>query len=141
MAKPPESGNTQEGLDAGAAKAREARKALFRQGRAKQATRSASASAPRSARYYPPSVQPELAIDGPEFSRLYQTGMGDHDRVQRPVEFAGPEVEELPQLGKVGVQIVPLPDEILQNGGVIRHAVEDVRGGEPEALELAAEIH
>jgi hypothetical protein len=40
----------------------------------------------------------------------------------------------------MGMQIVLLPDETLQDAGVVRQAIEDVGGRQTEPFELAAEV-
>src|SRR5687768_10557387 len=58
------------------------------------------------------------------------------DAVQLAVDVPGPEVEELAQLGIVGIQIVMLPDKGLQQARMVGQVVDDLGGGEAIALEL-----
>jgi hypothetical protein len=57
----------------------------------------------------------------------------------RTVAFARPEIEEFRQLREM-MQILLLPDEILQDAGVVRLAIEDVGGRQTDPFELAAEV-
>src|SRR5579862_8207309 len=50
-----------------------------------------------------------------------------------------PEFEELVQLGKIGREVEFLPDEALQQGGVVGQPVDDLRGGEPVPFALQLE--
>src|SRR5580704_8021891 len=86
------------------------------------------------------SVQPEFRADRLEFRRLDESRMPYGHRVEQTVELACPEVEKLLKLREVRMQVVMLPDEVLQDIGVIGHAVKDVGGGQPKPLELAAEV-
>ena len=60
--------------------------------------------------------------------------------MKQTVEFARPEIEELFEFGKVRVQVILLPNEVLQNVGVIRHAVKDAGCCQPKPFELTAEV-
>src|SRR5271170_3921743 len=86
------------------------------------------------------SVQPEFRADCLKFRRLDQARVGDGDRVQQALELARPEIQEFLQLGKMGMQVVLLPNEILQNPGMVRHVVEDARRRQAVPFELAAEV-
>src|SRR5271163_1528684 len=59
------------------------------------------------------SIQPELLSDRLEFRRLDQPRVGHGDRMQQTVEFARPEIQELHELRKMGMQVVLLPDVVL----------------------------
>src|SRR5437660_435982 len=63
----------------------------------------------------------------------------DIDRVQLALDVLFPEFEKLAQLGKFGGEIEFLPDEALQQRGVVRQPVDDLRGGEPVAHDLQLE--
>jgi hypothetical protein len=86
------------------------------------------------------SVQAEFAVDRFDLGGLDQPRMRHRHRVQRPLELLQPEIEEFVELGKFRAQIVLLPDIGLQKPPMIRPAVENVGGGQPISLELAAEI-
>ena len=85
-------------------------------------------------------MQLELAADRLDLGRRDQARMRDLDRMQRAVERLRPEVEKLLQHRKFRAEIVLLPDVGLQQPGMIRTAIENVRGGQPVAFKLAAEI-
>src|SRR6266480_8006192 len=55
-------------------------------------------------------VQPEHAVDGPQFGRLDQLGMRHGNREQRALELLLPEGKEIFQRWKFRKQIVILPD-------------------------------
>src|SRR5258708_3542791 len=61
-------------------------------------------------------------------------------RMKQAVQFARPEVEELLEFWEVGMQVMLLPDEVLKNVRVIRHAIKDTGGRQSKPLELTAEI-
>src|SRR5271155_2937259 len=79
-------------------------------------------------------IQPELRSDRLKFRRLDQPRVGHGDRMQQTIEFARPEIQELHQFRKMGMQVVLLPDVVLQDPGMVRHMVEDVGGGEAVAF-------
>src|ERR1700733_7467753 len=66
--------------------------------------------------------------------------MRHRHRVKQAVDLECPEIEKLLKLREVWMQVVMLPDEVLQDIGVIGHAIKDVGGGQPKPLELAAEV-
>src|SRR5262245_18974166 len=66
--------------------------------------------------------------------------MGDRDRMQRAFQGALPEQEEFLQLRKLRAEIVVLPDVALEQPGMDGTAIEDVRRGQPVAIELLLEI-
>src|SRR5579872_6801581 len=57
----------------------------------------------------------------------------DVDRVQFALDVAAPEFEEFAELGKLRGEVEFLPDERLQEGRVVRQAVEDFGGRQPVA--------
>src|SRR5271170_1817068 len=61
------------------------------------------------------------------------------DRVQLALDVLLPEFEELAQLGKIRSEIEFLPDEALQQRGMVRKQVDDLCGGEPVPLGLQLE--
>src|SRR6202030_2096518 len=89
---------------------------------------------------YKQLMQTELAVDRADFDGTDEARMRHRHRVQRAVERALPEAEEFLQQGKLRPQIVVLPHVGLQQPAIIGAAVEDARGGQAIALELAAEI-
>src|SRR5258708_30113018 len=86
------------------------------------------------------SVQPELRADRLEFRRLDEACMSYRHRMKQAIEFARPEVEELLELGEMRMQVVLLPDEVLQNVRVIGHSIKDTGGRQSKPLELTAEV-
>src|SRR4249919_194900 len=85
-------------------------------------------------------MQPELAVDRADLRRLDQPRMGHGHRVQRAFELLEPEVEELVQFRKYRAQVVALPDIALQEPGVVRPPVQDVRRRQSVAFELFAKV-
>src|SRR5690606_38851067 len=55
--------------------------------------------------------------------------------MQRPVELLLPEIEEAKERGELRRDIEVMPQEGLQQMGVVRHVIEDLRGGQPVPLE------
>src|ERR1700722_6975308 len=86
------------------------------------------------------SVQPEFRANRLVFRRLDKARMRHRHRMKQAVEFARPEVEKLPEFWEVRMQVVLLPDEVLQNVRVIRHAIKDTGGRQSKPLELTAEL-
>jgi hypothetical protein len=81
----------------------------------------------------------ELAIDEAELARRDQPTVRNANAVQRAVEISVPKIEKVDELWEAGREVVVLPDIALQKLGMIWEAIEDLRGGEGEALELANE--
>src|SRR5713101_9101462 len=59
--------------------------------------------------------------------------------VQLALDILFPEFEELAQLGKFGGEIEFLPDEALQQGGMVGQPIDDLCGGEPVPHDLQLE--
>src|SRR5580765_4703518 len=53
------------------------------------------------------------------------------DRMQLALDVVAPELEELVELGKIGRQVEFLPDETLEQGGMVGQPVDDLCRGEP----------
>jgi hypothetical protein len=87
-----------------------------------------------------PSVQIELRVDHLQFRRLDQSGMGDDHLVKRAFDLFGPEFQEFLQFGKIGLQIILLPDEGLDDRGMIGHSVKNVGGGYAVTFELTDKV-
>ena len=66
--------------------------------------------------------------------------MGNRDGMQGTGEFARPEVQKFPQFWKVGMQVVTLSKEPLQNARMIGHPIENISGGQTKTFELAAKV-
>src|SRR5262245_27487176 len=84
-------------------------------------------------------VQPELAFDKAEFGGRDQPPVRHANAVERAVEIGVPEAEEIGELGKARGEIVILPDIALQEPRIVRQTVEDLRGCQREAVDLAKE--
>jgi hypothetical protein len=85
-------------------------------------------------------MQPEHAVDGAQFGGLDQLGVSDRHGEQRSLQRLFPEAEEILQRRKFGKQIVVLPDIGLQQRGMIRHAIENLRRRQPITQHLLPEI-
>jgi hypothetical protein len=70
-------------------------------------------------------------FDVPDAVRRAPAALLHIDRVQLALDIVAPELEELVELGKIGREVEFLPDETLQQGGVVRQPVDDLRRGEP----------
>ena len=57
--------------------------------------------------------------------------LADPDGVQFPFDIAAPVFKKAPQLREVRRDIELLPDEALQEVGMIRHVIDDLRGRQP----------
>src|SRR3954451_19886285 len=86
------------------------------------------------------SIQPELAVDGPQVGGSEQGLVGDPHAIERALQLSGPERQELVELGKARGEVILLPDELLQNRAVIGHAVENAGRGQAIALQLTSEV-
>ena len=85
-------------------------------------------------------MQAEFAGHEAELGRLDQPPMRDQHAVERAVEIAIPEIEEVDELREARRDIVILPDIALKQLGVIWQAVEDLRRGQREPLDLPEEV-
>jgi hypothetical protein len=85
-------------------------------------------------------MKPELTLYLPPFARSDQSLVRVSDGMQRSIELALPEFQEPCHLWKVGSEIVLLPDERLEHGFEIRHAVKDVSRSQSVAMKLAFHI-
>ena len=75
------------------------------------------------------SVDADYAVDGFPFGRPQQALMGDADRMEGAFQLAPPVIEKALEGGEMGGEIVILPDEELEQGGMVRQAVVDLGGG------------
>ena len=73
-------------------------------------------------------MQVTRRVDVPKPGSPERTRLGNPDRVELALEIAAPEFQKTAQLGKVGGDIELLPDEALQQGGMIRHVIDDLCG-------------
>src|ERR1035437_3866283 len=85
-------------------------------------------------------MQPEYAVDGAKFGGLDQLGMGHRHGEQRSLQRFFPEAEKILQRRKFREQIVILPDVSLQQRGMIRHAIQNLRRRQPITQHLFPEI-
>src|SRR6476660_9218699 len=86
------------------------------------------------------SVQSEFAADRFELRRLDQLAVGHLHGMQWPLKLFLPEPEKTLQLGKLGEQIVILPDVGLQQPAMIGTPVPDVGGRQALTTDLFTEI-
>src|SRR4051812_4208060 len=82
------------------------------------------------------SMQRQLMVDMADPVRRCAAALLDIDRMQLALDVVAPEFEEFAQLGKIGSQVEFLPDEALQQRGMVRQLIEDLGRGEPVALQL-----
>src|ERR1700674_1056141 len=66
--------------------------------------------------------------------------MGDHHRVQRPIELLLPESQEVMEDREIRAEIVILPDVGLQQPAMIGTPVVDVRRREPVSTDLTLKV-
>ena len=74
------------------------------------------------------SVQSELLVHFAPFGGLDEPFMGDTHRMQRAVQTGPPEIQKAFELGVMGMQVIALPDEALQQARVVGQVVENVCG-------------
>src|SRR4051794_18399307 len=55
----------------------------------------------------------------------------DFYRMELALDVGAPELQEAAQLGKIRSEVELLPDKALQQIGVVRHPVDDLRRGQP----------
>src|SRR5215211_7165258 len=72
------------------------------------------------------SMQRQLVLDVADAVRPRAAALLDVDRVQPALDVAAPKFEELAQLGKIGSQVELLPDEALEQRGVVRQSIKDL---------------
>jgi hypothetical protein len=88
----------------------------------------------------PVSMQSEFAADRLELRRLDQLAVSHLHRMQWPFKLFLPEREKTLQLGKLGEQVVILPDVGLQQPAMIGTPVQDVGGRQAITTDLFTEI-
>src|SRR5205814_2423769 len=69
-----------------------------------------------------------------------QFGVGDPHRMEPAVDVPHPEIEEFLQLGKARGDVQMLPQEGLQEAGMVRKVVDDLGGGEAVVTQLTLKI-
>src|SRR6266478_3717099 len=82
------------------------------------------------------SVQRELMLDVAEPVRGAAAALFHIDRMQLALDVAAPEFEEALEFGIIGRQVEFLPDKALQQGGMVRQVIDDLRGRQPVPLKL-----
>ena len=75
------------------------------------------------------SLQPENAIHRFDLGRFDEAGMRDRDRMHGTFERFLPELQKTLQFREIWAEVVVLPDVGLQQPGMVRAPVQDVRGG------------
>lgn len=86
------------------------------------------------------SVQLEFPIDTAPLVGADQAVVRVADRMQRTIEACLPEIQEPAHFGKIGGEIVVLPDIGLQNGFKVRNAIENMGGRQAVAVQLPFKI-
>src|SRR6202008_5048335 len=81
----------------------------------------------------------EDAVDGVDFSRLDQSRVCNRHGMKDSVERLPPEGQKPLQFREFRTEVVFLPDIGLEQPGMIRTPVEDVRGRQAVALNRTAE--
>ena len=82
------------------------------------------------------SVQPELRPGMADFGGADDAPAGQYDRMQLALDLMCPEIEEFPEFGIAGRDIVILPDKALQQGRVVGQVIEDFGGRQAIVVEL-----
>src|SRR6516164_7325770 len=75
-------------------------------------------------------MQAKRGADVAEPRPYERSRLADPDGVQSALEIAAPEFQKATQLGEIRSRVELLPDEALQQVGVIRQMVDDLRGGQ-----------
>jgi hypothetical protein len=86
------------------------------------------------------SIERELLIDHAQFRGPNKPRVGDGYRMQKALEIADPKIQELPEVGKVRMQVMLLPNVILENPRVIRQVIEDAGGRQAVSFKLATKV-
>ena len=81
-------------------------------------------------------MQRERVVDVTDFGRADEILAHHPHRMERAVQIFAPIFKKLVKLRIVRRQIHILPDESLQQCGVIRHVVDDLHRRQPVTLEL-----
>jgi len=74
-------------------------------------------------------MKPENAVYRFDLDRFDEAGMRNGDRMQDAFERFPPELQKALQLREIWVEVVVLPNEGLQQPGMVRAPVQDVRQG------------
>jgi hypothetical protein len=65
------------------------------------------------------SIDRKFPVDRAQIRRPDETRMGDGHRIEKAFEIAGPKIQELPQFREMRMQVMLLPNVILQDPGMI----------------------
>ena len=84
-------------------------------------------------------MQDDLALHVPPVRGAEQPEMRVADRMQRPVDFPVPELDEMIEHRKIRREVIILPDEKLQQMRMIGQVVEDLRRRQTVAGKLEFE--
>ena len=76
-------------------------------------------------------MQAQRCADVAEPAAAGRSRLPDFYRMKLALDVAAPEFQEAPELGKVRSEVELLPDKALQQVGVVRHPVDDLRRGQP----------
>ena len=74
-------------------------------------------------------MQPENAVHRFDLDRFNEAGMRNGDRMQDTFERFLPKLQKTLQLREIWVEVVVLPDVALQQPGMVRAPVQDIRRG------------
>jgi hypothetical protein len=74
-------------------------------------------------------MKPENAIRCFDLDRFDEVGMRNRDRMQDTFERFPPKLQKTLQLREIWVEVVVLPDVALQQPGMVRAPIQDVRRG------------
>ncbi len=73
-----------------------------------------------------------LAVDDEDIPWSDELVVRHDDFVDRPFDLFDPKQQELLEQGKLGGDIILLPDVLLYELKMVGHAVDDIRSGEPK---------
>ncbi len=85
-------------------------------------------------------MEPEYTVHCLPFGRSDELIVGDTDRMERPLQFALPMLQEGGQPRKEWREIVFLPNKQLQQGRMVGNTVMDFRRGETVTVQANQEI-
>src|SRR5438270_12935960 len=81
-------------------------------------------------------MQAQRCADVAEPTAAGRPRLPDLHRMKLALDVAAPEFKEPAELGKVRSEVELRPDEALQQIGMVRHAVDDLGGGQPILTKL-----
>src|SRR4028119_1045594 len=86
------------------------------------------------------SIDRDHPVDRAPFGGADKVLVGDPDRMKGGLDLAAPMIEEAVQLRELRRDVIFLPDEQLDELGVVRHVIADLRRQQAVALQLDEEI-